>query len=272
MAKRSETADLVPTGSAIVIEADAEQIAAMPTERLRQELTRGLQITAHNLLRLAMIVKALEDRGEDLSDLRVGMLAHLRRIAYGQTTAEVVVRFSGFPSLIGIIANLPMPDQQRLGAGEPVKLLVRGSNGPEHRLVDPLALSREQARQVFARDHIRDESEQIVWLESPRNQPTKESRPRYRELGRHRVDIERQGLVVNRTFVPLEVLVQALAELRGQPPEINDNEEMVAVPVKLTPAEHTTLKVRAARRGRDSSMIGLIRDALWASGLLAPES
>lgn len=63
----------------------------------------------------------------------------------------------------GHLARLPYSDQERY-LHEPVELLV-GSNGNADVLrVEIRNLTPEQARQVFALDHVRDLGEQRAWL------------------------------------------------------------------------------------------------------------
>jgi hypothetical protein len=74
-----------------------DDLSVLSTVELRQELIKSLGITADNLVRLAWIVRLLEEKGEDLSDLKLGLLTHLRKIAYGQVLPELVVRFASSP-------------------------------------------------------------------------------------------------------------------------------------------------------------------------------
>lgn len=89
------------------------------TEELREELGKLLGFTADNLLRLAIIVNELETRGEDLSELKLGLLPLLRKIAAGELLPELVAMYAGRPKLLGIIATkLSRQDQMRAVAGE----------------------------------------------------------------------------------------------------------------------------------------------------------
>src|SRR5262245_11330835 len=130
------------------IEAELSRFADLDTESLRAELARCMSDTASHLLRLAAIVRVLEERGEDLSDLKIGMVRHLRRIAYGQILPEVVVRFGSSAMLIDKIGSLPLPDQRRIASGEPVKMLVGGG---DYRMVDPLNMTQRQVHQAFGK-------------------------------------------------------------------------------------------------------------------------
>lgn len=243
-------------------------LSEMTTDQLRKELSRALDLTARNLMRLALIVRALEERGEDLSDLRLGLLTYLRQIAYGAVLPEVVVRFAESPTLIKAIAALPMPDQTRLAAGDPVDLVVpRGEHGHDIRRADPLRMTVEQIRQVFAKGRIRDEAEQILVLEGvPAN---RSARNRYKaKVGSITVDRRNGGLVIGREFVAAAQVVEALAIL-AEGSDDDDSEEAYSSPIvtHLTISQHDALK-DAARRGR-TNVTRLVRRALAAYGLFA---
>lgn len=237
------------------------RLEALDNQSLKAELANALSMTAANLLRLATIVRILEDRGEDLTELRIGMLGYLRRIACGQILPEVVVRFGEFPSLVQRVGNLPLGEQKQLASGEPVKLIVYRDTGVEHRLLDPLKLTGPQVVQVFARDHIRDESEQIAIIESRMaNKPKKTIRAR-----KVKADPKRGGLVIGRNFATVEEILEGLAELGGADFD-EDIEGEASVLVPLSAAEHRQLKVKAAKSA--VGMSGLARRALCAAGLI----
>jgi hypothetical protein len=240
-------------------------LAALDDDALEAELVRAMGLTVTSLVRTAWIIRLMEERGRDLSHLKIGMLDYLRRIAYGQVAPELVVHYSESPALLRILASLPLPDQQRLASGEPVKLVVRRPEGKfDVRMVEPLKMARDQLALVFGRGKIRDEAEQILMLEDRQPRPTGSKGARRR--GTIEPDPVRGGLVVGRKFFPTGDVIEALATLMGEPdysvPEI-------AVPVKLTEAEHIALKNAATRTG--TSMNVLIRRALMISGLFSGE-
>ena len=240
-------------------------LMAMDTARLKVELTKALGATASRLVRLAWIVRILEERGEDLSDLGMNLIPYLRRIAYGQLSAEAVVRFSGSPALMETIAALPRPEQDRMAAGESVTLVVPaaagGSSKYDLRRADPAKLTRRQFRQVFARGRLRDEAEQILFLESAGPEIPKRERTKPAKL---RPDKERGGFWVKRTFVSAADAVAVLSLLSGVDVDDESVRETPFV-VNLSEVEHTSLGI-AASRGR-VSMRALVRRAMAAAGL-----
>jgi hypothetical protein len=106
-------------GGALLSAGDLRAAAAnRPTDELKAELARLLGFTAENLLRLAVVVAELESRGEDLSDLKIGLLPLLRSIAAGTLLPEVVVRFAGQPRALKAVGALPLDEQRRFASGE----------------------------------------------------------------------------------------------------------------------------------------------------------
>lgn len=152
---------------------NAADFNALPTEKLREILTVCLRNQADNLVTMARAVKALEDRGEDLSPLRIALLPKLRLIACGQLLPEVLTR--GWPyRLVRFVTRLPLDEQRRFVDGDPLKVAVYAPDGKEvtHRLVEILDLERpEQAdlrKQVYADDHVRTLAEQALVLDQQR--------------------------------------------------------------------------------------------------------
>lgn len=240
-------------------------LTSLGTADLLRELAVQLRHTAESMMRLAWIVRILEERGEDLSGLRLPLINHLRRIAHGQVLPELVVRFAAQPGLLNRVALLPMPDQQRLAAGDSVKLVVLretadGRRETDHRLVDPSKLTQDQIWQVFGQDRIRSEAEQVLYLEDKTMRPTTSPQPR----GRVRPDVSRGGLIVNRSFVSRGEIIHALAGLRGESADAGELEASLLV--QLTAEEHRKIKVAAAQS--DTTMAALARDALRAAGLI----
>lgn len=236
-------------------------IEAADTESLKERLTTLLARTADDLRQMAAIVGELERRGEDLSALRLGIIDHLRRIASGQLLPEIVVRFSGFPQMLRIACHLPLADQQKLAAGEPVEMAVWRGDAVDWRRVDPMCLTRDQVHQVFAGDRLRGKVEQIAYLEDRRQRRPSEGKRKAR--GVVRADRERGGVTVKRTFVAAADVVAALAELAAPDDE---TERTSSVVFKLTDDEHRQLK-QAALDGA-TTVSDLVRRALAAHGLL----
>ncbi len=244
--------------------AELAALAELSSERLRTALVKSLARTAAELKRLAWIVRILEERGEDLTDLRIGLLTYLRQIAYGRLAPEALVRFADSTSLMNVVAGLPVHEQEQLAAGEPVKLVVRRPDGSNDvRLADPLKMTRDQIGQAFGRGKIRDEAEQILILEDRATKPIAGDKRGAVKVGKVRADRKRGGLVIGRTFVPAADVVAALATLAEYDTEPKRETQTM---VLLTEDEHYALRRRALDNRQ--SMQDLIRRSLAAHGLL----
>lgn len=263
---QAENSSVIP-----VVEGDfpeRQEFLAMSTDELRVELTRSLDMTAQSLRRLALIVRTLDERGIDLSDLKLGLLTYLRQIAYGHVIPEVVVRFAEAPSLIQRIAALPAPDQRSLAGGEPVDLVVREADGSfGRRRADPLKMTGQQIYQVFGRGRLRDEAEQILYLQG-RKEETASAKSPAKKVGRVTVDGKRGGIRVGKVFVPAGDAIKALAELRESGPSEPDAERDTPVTFKVTELEGERLKLAAMRAG-NIGVNNLVYRAVAACGLFA---
>ena len=177
-----------------------------------------MRTTADGLRRMAAIVRVLEERGEDLRELRVGLVVYLRRIAYGQLLPEVVVRYAESPAVLRRISELALPDQRRLLADErPIELLVpTATGGTEIVRVSPARLTRAQIGQVFDGAKIRTPGEQAAIVGAGADaSPT-------RRRAKVRVDRRTRELRVGKARVPIAAVLQALADAAGHQGEIGD--------------------------------------------------
>lgn len=241
-------------------------LSTLSTQELRSELNRALDMTAAHLRRLAAIVRLLEERGEDLSDLRLGLLGYLRQIAWGRLLPEIVVRYAEFPSALRAIAALPPPDQERFARGDGVPLIVRREDGStDKRMADPLRITGEQVRQLFGPRGLRDEAEQILWLES-RGKPRVEvtAQDRVTVVRSVKADRVRGGITIGRRFVPAGTLVEALGALHEE--ESTDTSRDETVVLKLSAREKQRLNERVT--AANTTQQAVVRNALRALGII----
>lgn len=171
------------------------RLREMSETELRSYLAQRLQFTADNLMEMAMVIREFDQRGIDLTDLRLSLLVYLRRIAYGQTLPEVVALLAGRRDLLQRVAFLPLPEQHSC-VDEKGLSVVTGelANGEfDTRRRQALDLEPWEVRQVFGPNGIRNELQQAAWLKSQSvraAQQPKIERPTY--------VIEKNALVVNR--------------------------------------------------------------------------
>lgn len=241
------------------LESQLISLSSLSTDSLKRELAIALDLTAQTLLKMAAIVKLLEERGEDLSELRLSMLSTLRLIAHGQVASEAVVRFARNPMLLGKIAKLPLPDQKRLASGDQVEVAEVDSAGQlTFRKFDPLLLRARQIKSIFAEDHIRTPAEQVVVIQAARLAPQKQ------RVSRTTVqpDPERRALRIGAKYVPVSEVLNALAQLS----QSDDGERSETVAVKLTDAEKRRLQACAGDAGK--TLNDIVRMALKAVGMI----
>jgi hypothetical protein len=77
------------------------RLKQMPETELRQYLADRLRMTADNLMEIAMVVRELDERGIDISDLRLSMLVYLWRSYRCQSRSDASIR-AACPSCAGI--------------------------------------------------------------------------------------------------------------------------------------------------------------------------
>lgn len=178
-------------------------------DRLREELAKAFRVTVEQIVRMAAIIRILETRGENLDDLKFGLLGYLRKVAYGQILPEVVVRLQSAPLLMTRVSQLPIPDQRKVIGGEPFRVVTIEDGITSHRLIEPTKMNSAEIRQVFAKDHIRDDGEQVSWI---RSRPSRINRPSDNGVT---VDARRKGIVVTgeRVFISRMELVNLLARV-----------------------------------------------------------
>jgi hypothetical protein len=146
------------------IEAEARVFKEMSTLELREELGRAFKVTVQQIIRIAAIIRVLEDRGEKFDDTKSVLMTCLRKIAAGELMPQVLMSFNGSPSLLGCAMSLPIDDQKRLSDSSPLTVMeLNGDEAIKHSVL-PSKLTRRQVEQVFASDHIRSGAEQVKWL------------------------------------------------------------------------------------------------------------
>jgi len=237
-------------------------LSTLTSNQLRTELTASLARTVAEFRRLAWIVRLLEERGEDLTDLRLSLLPYLRKIAYGQLLPEIMIRFSQSPGVMRVVASLPMPDQEKLANGERIPMAIRTPDGKlDKRLVDPLGLRADQLSLVFTSNSIRPIEDQMARLETPTKPPRQKT---LTMIGRMRPDEKLGGAWVGRTFIPKADMVRVLALLAG--PDNDDDSGRHQIAITLNDAQHERLD-KAARDGA-TKMSRLIQRSMRATGLI----
>lgn len=192
------------------VERTCGEMAALPTGDLVDRLRTAFSVTVEKLLEVAAIIRILEDRGEDLDKLKLGMVDWFRRIAYGQVLPETFERYRHAPRLLQAIASMPLPDQERLSRPCTVPVLTFTNGEPSERQVDPLEMTSREVRQVFGKSGQRTLAEQRGYLDdamTPRRVAVREL-----ESG-VMVDKRKKCLVINGLSLSRSQLLSYLSHL-----------------------------------------------------------
>jgi len=179
--------------------------AEIDPQSLVAELAECMAITVNAIVKIGAIIRRLEILEFDIEALKLPNLNYFRRVAHGKMIPELFVSLVGAPGVLRNVSRLPIPDQQRIASGKPVKVILRGG---DHMLIRVEDMTNEQARQVFASDHIRSDSQQASWLvERSQNVTIAVS------ASVVMIDRKRHGIVVGDTFISATDLAGYLGSL-----------------------------------------------------------
>lgn len=187
---------------------EIDNFRKMDVDSLKKELVNQMGVSVTHLVRLASIVRVLEEKGENLAALRLGMLNRLRQIAYGQLLPDVVVALQASPLLLTRVATLPLPDQKQIVEQGYVE--VAETDLEQSRRVPLLALARNEIMQVFGKDEIRGLDAQRNYLRT--HQPRRAQAQQVDAEG-IRVDRKAGGIRVGGVLISRRDLARYLAEL-----------------------------------------------------------
>jgi len=240
---------------------DMAALAAMDTANLRAELAHGLTLTAVTLTKLGMVWAELERRGEDLSDLRVGIARTLPLIAAGRLAAEAVVAFAGRPMILRAIEGVPLDVQRRLADGEPIPIYLPGESAPKSL---PLArIPSAAVTRVIADGMVRTPAEQRLAIRSKKHKADAGDR-------KYKVNVDRENRTIKmgKMTIPIATIIAAMAEAAGARGPIIDTPEAPAKVIggKFTDEERDRL--RAACKAHGLAEWELVRQAVVAWWML----
>lgn len=174
---------------------------------LMEQLRGSIESSVRHVIIMAAIVRQLEELGHPV-EIQIAALPYLRKIAYGNMSAELYVALEGDNLLLSKASALPSPDQEAIARNAPIKVMDAGG---DHRMVPPLDLTRDEIFQVFDNGKIRSDAEQIGWLKSRKEKEARKS------IGEGEItvtlDKRRGGIVVAGKFLSATELAHYLGEL-----------------------------------------------------------
>ncbi len=148
-------------------------LSSLSTAELRGIVEQMLELTAKNLFILKKAWLELENRGEDLTDLRRGIAVYLPLIGE-RLDASVVINFGGRPNLIKELSKFPIEEQKKLAETDKIQMVKIDRAG--NPAVESVHVSDVPARdyyKVFDNGKIRPiiEQKKILKLESDARAP-----------------------------------------------------------------------------------------------------
>ena len=117
-----------------------------------------------------LIVEVIDEEGNSLEEINetlempLDVLATLEKIGRKQVNPQLLL--SDYPAARPL-ERLPMSEQERLMI-EPVDVLLQNGTTTDVLKVSVQHMTREQVKQVFARNYVRPIHEQRAWLEGQR--------------------------------------------------------------------------------------------------------
>jgi hypothetical protein len=209
------------------------EIEALADDQIEKRFAEATLRTAHGLLEMAACVRVLENRGHNLSGLKMAILPYLRLIAHGQLMPELVLRFAASPSLLAAAARLPMPDQKRLiDKGVVPMAVIEADRSIGIREVDPRVLSRRELSRVFGETGLVPPNQQIVAPHAKRSAKR-----------RVRVDGLSRTVWISNTSAPLADFLSAMANAAGRQGDIDRRDvNGPSVGARLTEEERDRLR------------------------------
>ncbi len=161
----------------------------------------------HNVAEIAAIVRRLDELGADVT-IDDAMLPYYRLIGHGQLSAKCFSALCGEPALLEKVRQLPMPLQEKIADGEPLKVMQAGG---DCRMVRPIDMTTNERKQVFRGKRLRTDAEQIGYFrERAESQRAKAAVSEPNDIT---VDRKRKGIVVNGRFLSVSELANFVATL-----------------------------------------------------------
>lgn len=185
---------------------------SLGVSELKSLLNQSIQVTTRFIAFLAKVWKALEDKGEDLSDLRHGLMRYLPLVSAGKMDASLLIQFAGQQLLLRELALLPTEEQCRLANGEKIPLVTKTNEGFSTKLVDLANLHSRYYPQIFTVGRVRTEAEQMAMLDA--------SKPKRRQqkIRKKNVIIDQQkgAIKCGTTSILIDDVLSALAKVSGK--------------------------------------------------------
>jgi hypothetical protein len=155
-----------------------QRVRVMSTDQLKVHFKQMLVLSVEKLIEAGAALHELESRGEKFDEIDPSSRAIFLKVHNQQILPEMLVAFCGRPKLVQAVSRLALPDQQEIMdlherqkgmivvyAKDGDVPVIAGKVSPDSVMRIPVArLTGRQIDQVFAKDHVRDDLEQVAWL------------------------------------------------------------------------------------------------------------
>lgn len=188
------------------------QITTLSTADLKREFARALTVTADYLVYMSAIWQELNNRGEDLSDLKSGLMEYVPLIASRQLDARLVVSYAGQKTLLSVLSRLPIEQQHSIAeTGTVERVLLDDDDQRVVEIVNLSSIKTSEITQIFADDYVRSVDDQHKLLLMRKNSKSKSKKPRAYTHSRIKFEDD-QTLVVGGKSVKIEAMLEALSK------------------------------------------------------------
>lgn len=101
-----------------MVQAEYERVRVLNDAALDAELSTVVAATAASIAKIAAILRAKEERGHDISGIRLGMVRYLRMVSDGKLLPEAVATFGHRKQVLHKLAGLPPKEQEEFCSGK----------------------------------------------------------------------------------------------------------------------------------------------------------
>ena len=192
-----------------IVKYSRDQLIQMSTHDIKEELTKVLTVTAENLAYMAMLWRELEERGEDLSGIKGGMMEYIQLIAAKRIDARLVVEYAGRKTLLNYLSKLSTSEQQKIIETGKVDIVIENDGEYFHKslsLVDADISQISQAFDPFSKSGLRSEAKQIEMMEAKASPKA----IRKRRITKVEIDPKSKTLIAGGKNIMLESVLEAI--------------------------------------------------------------
>lgn len=189
------------------------ELSLISTQDLKAQLAKSLDITVRHLVHLAEIWRELESRGEDLSDLRHGIMSYLPLIAKNKMNPYLIVNYAGQKTLLSALSRLDIQAQAEIAKNGHVITVRLDEHGNKTEVVVKISeLSAVDVYQVFSEEKVRSPDEQFKFITLKNARLASPGKTEYRKARRVRIDRDSGTLLVSNSAADINRVIRELSD------------------------------------------------------------